>query len=421
MSEEKKPAPEDTEVEPTKPIEKAEVPVEPTKPVDAAPPPDSSDPVTAKLKEVGIADDAIGKIKALGAETVDDLSNLVETDLTGVGVPILKARKVVASLATPVAPAAPATNAEVNFDTILPTVPDDTSWLNSLRAGGVLKIEDSTVMSAIRVALADRFNFYAIPKKLVGAMEKLVDVTEDQVGEEFWRIRKQLTRKAYGDLFAAIDGLDGSFVTDARKNELLARINDHDTGVWAAVTAFNRQLVAWREAWMQGSVDPMMMVAAIGAAAGGGAMPPGMMQPPDCGVLRDASEAVNDSLNRIFRGTGVQITAALAFEANEIKKMLGNSRLPMLCGIPTRELLLKKLKVTVPATYPRMEQNLTRFIMAILQVDKVASGDEELRYFGTLYMLGSQIPWEDLGQDGMTGERPKGIGRSNDPFKVEGV
>lgn len=372
------------------------------------------DAITEKLTGLGLNADQIGKIKGLGAETVDDLTNLAESDLVGVGVPLLKARKLVAALrpvATATAAAATAATASaatMNFDTVLPTVPDDASWLNALRTGGILKIDQSTVISAIRAALADRFGLYDIPSKLVSAVESYIEVTEEQVTEEFWQLRKQLTRKSYGDLFQAIDGLDGTFVTERRKTELLTRISDN---LWPAIVSFNEALAGWQEAWMQGSANPALMLNAMMAASGGGfGMPPGLMQPPDCGTLRDAAEAVNDSLNRTFRGTGVQITAALAYEANQIKSMIENPRLPILCGVPSRDLLLKKLGVSVPATYPRMEQNLTKFVLGIMSVDKVAAGNDELQYFGTLFMLGTQIPWEDLRQNTVSPKRPRGIG-----------
>lgn len=394
--------------------------ITPAAPAPAAVP--AADAITARLAELGITDaDTVGKIKGLGAETVEDLNGLQESDLVGVGVPILKARKVVAGLKPAPPPTAPATNgafgAVASFDSILPSCPDDASWLNSLRSGGVLKLGQDTVISAIRAALADRFGLYSIAKRLLEEMEAYIDVTEEQVTEEFWAIRDQLTKKSYGDLFAAIKGLNASYVTDGRKKELLKRI---DEAMWPAVIGFNDSLVAWQEAWMQGGMNPALMMGAIASLAGGGGgvMPPGMMQPPDCGVLRDAAETVNDAINKTFRGTGVQITAALAYEANEIKKMLENPRLPMLCGMPSRDLLLKKLKVDVPPTYPRMEQNLTRFVLGILQVDRVAAGNEELQYFGSLFMLGSQIPWNDLEGVRPTfgrGRRPAGIGAS-DPF-----
>ena len=381
-----------------------------------------ADPVSARLAELGVSDkNIVDKIKALGAENVDDLSALKEADLVDAGVPVLKARKVLSGLSSATVNKVIAENtvtATANFDAILPSVPDDGSWLNALRTGGVLKIEQSTVISAIRAALADRFGLYNISKKLHDAIEEYVDITEEQVGEEFWSIRKQLTRVSYGDLFSAIPGMDGSYVTAARKSQLLGRINEN---VWPSIVMFNQQLISWQEAWMQGGMNPGMMMAALASFGGGGGtmMPPGMMQPPDCGVLRDAAATVNDSLNKTFRGTGVQIAAALAYEANQVKKIIENPRIPILCGVPSRDLLLKKLGVAVPATYPRMEQNLTRFVLGIMQVDRVAGGNEELQYFGSLYMLGSQIPWADLNEPHSknvpVGRRPRGIA-TNNPF-----
>lgn len=385
------------------------------------------DLIADALNKYGVTDPAnIAAIKALGAESISDLANLNEGDLKSAGIPVLKARKIIAALrpAVETKAAATATETAMSIDTILPAVPDDGAWLSALRTGGVLKIEQSTVISAIRAALADRFGLYDIPKKLVDAMEEYVDVTEEQVGEEFWKMRKSLTRKSYGDLFQAIDGLDGTYVTDTRKKQLLSRLENL---FWPSLLAFNETLKQWQESWMNGSTNPAMLMAAMAQAMGGGGgigMPPGMMSPPDCGGLRDAAAAVNDTLNRAFRGTGVQIAAALAYEANQIKAMLENPRLPTLCGVATRDLLLKKLGVSVPATYPRLETNVTRFALGIMQAERIPSGNDELQYFGTMYMLGANIPWAELDRitksDPSGAKRPAGIGvRRGDRFVAE--
>lgn len=376
-----------------------------------------ADPVATKLAEFGLTEVQIQNVKNLGVESLDDCSSIVESDLTALGIPPVKARKIIAAfkaVPAPVVASAPVSTpvTAVNFDSILPSVPDETSWLSSLRAEGVLRVSPSTVIAAIRAALADRFGLYDVTKKILTAMERYVDETEEQVTSEYWAIRKQLTRKSYGDLFEAIDGLDASFVTETRKQELLSKINEN---VWPAIIGFNDALASWQESWVQGSNNPGMMMNMMAMMAGGGAaggmLPPGAMSPPDCGVLRDAAESVNTSLNRAFRGTGVQISAALAYEANQIKAVIENSRIPMMCGVANRELLLKKLGVAVPATYPRMEQNLTRFVTSILGVESVAAGNEELRYFSSLYMLGTQIPWNDLNR-GVTPSRPSTIGNT---------
>ena len=118
---------------------------------------------------------------------------------------------------------------------------------------------------------------------------------------------------------------------------------------------------------MQGAANPtMMMMALMGGNAG--ALPPGLMQAPDTAVLRDAADAVKDSVNKVFAGTGVQIASALAYEAAEIKKSLEDPRLPAMIGVAYREQMLKKLGVAVPATYPRLETNLTKYILGVMSL-----------------------------------------------------
>lgn len=371
------------------------------------------DAVTARLKGLGVDDLAIAKIKEeLGAENESDLAELTEADLVGVGVRKLQARKVAAALKPPVAASAAADTvssgaavAAVSFDSVLPAVPTDASWLEALRTGGVLKVDQSTVISAIRAALAYRAGLYEIPDKLVHLMEEFADQNDEQVDPIFFRLRKQMTRRSYGEIFEAIDGLDGAYVTDARKKQLFSRVDQH---LWPAIISFYEQLRSWQEAWMQGTTNPAMVTNSIIMAMGGAtAMPPGMMQPPDTGSLRDYADAVNDALNRVFAGTGVQITAALAYEASKIKEALEDTRLPTLTGAANRDQMLKLLKVAVSATYPRLEMNLTRFVLAVMRVKDQAAGNEELQYFGALFMLGSQIPWDQLG--GASGRRNSGV------------
>ena len=362
-----------------------------------------------KLVELGLTLTQIKKLeKDSGAKNADDLAMLNDGEIVAYsGCTPIAAKKVVSEFAPePAASAAQATVSADALNMVLPAVPDDESWVKSLRAGGVLKVEQSTVISAIRAALAQRAGLFSIPQKLVSAMEAYTEETEEQVGPEFYKLRKLLTRQEYGDLFAAIDGMDGNFVTKARKQEMLERI---DGQLWNSIQSFSDQLQGWQQAWMQGAANPMAMMAMM--AGGAGAMPPGMMTAPDTGVLRDSAEAVNDQINRIFRGTGVQISAALAYEANRVKEILQQPGLPAMIGAPNREQMLKKLGVAIPATYPRLEQNLTQFVLGIVKVDDQAAGDEELRYFGALFMLSSQIDWNLL--KGVAGARAKaGLGRS---------
>ena len=371
-------------------------------PTDSAP--SSSDPLADKIMQAGGNADTVTSIKeTLGVTSVEDLALLTEADLVSHGILPVPARKLLASMK--VAPASPDTTAlgAAALD-ILPMVPDDGSWLEALRTGGVLKVDQSTVISAIRAALANRVGLYDVPMKLAEAMEVFADTNEEQVDPVFFKLRKQLTRRSYAEVFEAIDGLDGSFVTDSRKKQLFTRIDDH---LWPAISAFYGQLRAWQEQWMQQGANPAMLISALATMGGGGiGLPPGMMQPPETSALRDYADAVNDAINRVFAGTGVQIASALAYDATQIKKTLEDPRLPALIGATNRENMLKQLGVAVNSTYPRLETNLTRFVLGCMQAKDQPAGNEELLYFGSLYQLGSQIPLDELGgrsHSGVTG------------------
>jgi hypothetical protein len=357
--------------------------------------------ISDELKRLGVPDEVIVKITTeLGATTVEELSNLKEEDLIGVGMKKLPARELLKKISP--APTAPvSTFSAVSFDAVLPIVPSDASWLEALKTGGVLKVDQSTVISAIRAALAYRVGLFGIPDILVLQMEKFADTNEEQVNPEFFKIRKQINRRSYADIFSAIDGLDGTYVNEPRKKQLFQRIDAH---LWPAIITFNSQLKSWQEAW-KGSTDPMMMIMAFSGGMNG--MPPGMMQPPDTGILRDHADAVADAVNKVFAGTGVQIAAALAYDASKIKETLENPRLPALIGAANRDQMIRQLGVAVSATYPRLEMNLTRFVLATMQVKEQPAGNEELKYFSALFMLGSQIPWDQLSGDL---KRPSGIG-----------
>lgn len=379
-----------------------------------------SDPVTEKLRSLGVTDEAIVRLKEKGADTLEDLDHLTEKHLSEAGVKELKISRILAKLKPP-APTSTNNSATVNaigavsFASILPAVPNEDSWLTALRTGGVLKVDQSTVISAIRAALAYRAGLYGIPDRLVKLMEQFADESIELVDTEFFRLRRELTRRTYAEIFEAIDGLDGTYVTEGRKKQLFQRIDQH---LWPAIMNFFEQLKSWQEAWMQGSANPMMqfqMLSAFVASTGGGvgAMPPGMLQPPDTGAVRDSADAVSDSVNKVFAGTGVQIAAALAYDASKIKSSLENPRLPALIGAANRDLMLQKLGVAVSATYPRLETNLTQFVLAIIHLKDQPAGNEELQYLGALFMLGSQIPWSQLGESpedyritGIGGSRP---------------
>ena len=203
-----------------------------------------------------------------------------------------------------------------------------------------------------------------------------------------------MTRLRYGDVFDAIEGLDGTFITEARKKRLLGRLNDY---LWPAIDGFREQLKGWQEAYLQGAANPAMLLMALTGGGAASMLQPSIMQ-ADTSGLRDAADAVKDAINRVFAGTGVQITAGLAYEAQQIKQALEEPRLPSMVGAANREQMLKKLGLGIPGTYPRFEVNLVRFTLSILELENQSPGQEEIGYLSAMCMLGSQLDMRQLAE-----------------------
>ena len=389
----------------------AKITAEPT-PANSVPNPMENE-VFAKLTEYGLGRlDALKIMEDLGVESLEDLASLEVSDLTGAGMKLAKARKLVAELKNASKPAPAVAAAETRaiqtqFESLLPSIPTDDSWLNALKTGGILKVDESSYIAAIRAALADRAGLYAIPDALAKAMEKYADETEEQVDPTFYALRKSLTRRAYGDIFAAIDGLDGTFITEARRKEFLSRIRET---LWPAIAESYRTLDGWYQTWRASFSDPSMLIAAISGGFGGGAAGMSMITPPDTAQLHDAGDTLVDSINRVFRGTGVQVAAAMAYDANTIRNTLEDPRLPSMVGVKNREMMLKKIGASVSSNYVRLEQNLVKYVLAFAKHDTVTS-DVEVNYFVALWQLGTQINWGELGggdvagMTGLTGKR----------------
>lgn len=357
------------------------------------------EPLTIKLSEYGFDTDTIKNIKEnLGVETLEDLDVLEVEDLVKAGAKLVKARRLIsdlkkekATLSSASAAAAETHAREGQLEALLPSIPTDESWLNALKTGGILKVNESSYIAAIRAALADRAGLYNVPDALAKAMEKYADETEEQVDPTFYSLRKTLTRRAYGDIFSAIDGLDGTFITEKRRAEFMDRIRNT---LWPAIAESFQALDAWYQTRRTNLLDPTMLSASIvGALNGNSAI--GMLPPPDTAPLHDAADTLVNSINRVFRGTGVQIVAAMAYEANNIKNTLDDPRLPAMVGVKNRELMLKKIGANVSSNYVRLEQNLVKYVLGFVKHDSVTS-DVEVDYFVALWQLGAQINWSEL-------------------------
>ena len=128
----------------------------------------------------------------------------------------------------------------------------------------------------------------------------------------------------------------------------------------------------------------------------GGVMPAGMMAPPDTSFLRDAAEKTIVVINRIFAGPGIPVARALAYEAQKIKEVLENSKLPALVGAANKEQMLKTLGTNVTSDYVRLERNLVQYIVSIMEYPKIEAGQAEILYLTAMLQLGLSIDWTRL-------------------------
>jgi hypothetical protein len=352
----------------------------------------------AKLKELGLNEEQITKLENEGAKTTEDVASLSANEIkaaTECG--LVTAKKVVKAFApVPVPESAAAQPQPVSMD-ILPSVPDDSTFLEMLKVGGVLKITPTDVISAMRATIAGGMKLYELPDILADKMEQFANDQGEPVGETFYRINAMITHRSYGDLFAALPGVTGNFVSERRKREVLTRLN---TSLWPSLQGFNKQLIDWSDSWTRGMANPTLGLAFLAMSQSGmpSIMPPGMMQPPETAGLRDAAEGVIDQINKIFAGTGIPVARALAWEATRIKGILEEPGLLAAVGATSREQMLKMLGVDVSADYVRLERNVTRYALAVMELKNVVAGAGEYGYLAAMLTLGMAIPWDKLGK-----------------------
>ena len=354
--------------------------------------------LVSKIKEYGGNDAAVAKIRDLGVETVDDLRELTESDLTNAGLKLVKARKLLAELEdtakkevnAAIAAAAPMMTSD--WTAILPSPSTNESFLKALKAVGGLKVDDYAYEAALRVFLAQRCGLYNVPDKLVSAMEKFADESVEPVGPAFFKLKKAITRRDYGDLFAAIDGLDGSFVSKGRRSEFTRRIQDE---LCPAIREAYLALDAWYKSALATYSNPAFLFQGFSTIHNGGASTGIGVSLPPADSVHDAADTLKDAINRVFRGTAAPVGAAMAKEAMEIASVLSDTTLPGMVGAPNREQMLRKLGIDITPNYARLEQNLVRFVLSYIKFDEAGFGNEGA-YLNALWQLGSQINWTDL-------------------------
>lgn len=365
-----------------------------------------------KLKGLGLKDDQIAKLETDGGATTEaDIALLSAEEIKNTaGCNIVVAKKIAKAFTAP-APTAAAPQM-VSMD-VLPAIPDEKSFLEPLKVGGVLKIQAIDVMAAIRAGIADKARLFTLPDMLLEKMDQFAQDQSEPVGVAFWHLRNQVTRRGYGDLFAAMEETPGTFINDRRKKELLQRLNSL---LWPALGGFHDRLTAWSDVWAKGAANPAMAFAflAMGQVGVPGAvLPPGIMQPPDTAPLRDEAEAVIDRINKVFAGTGIVVARALAYDATRVREVLEDPTLPATIGSATREQMLKTLGIDVGAADIRLEKGLAKYALSIMELPKVAQGPVEYTYLAAMLQLGASIAWDKLGVGSITKEEERPAGRGD--------
>jgi hypothetical protein len=319
----------------------------------------------------------------------------IKAALVDLKIPSAKFNKALETLRGPKSGLAPAETSAVaagpSFET-LPSIPDDESFIAKLLIGGQLKMPELDVMSAVKAAIADRVGLYDLPEKLRNRMEQFAEENDEPVNETFYELRNMVVQRNYADVLSAI-GIKGHFMNEGRKAKFLNRVDEY---LWPALRDFHTALIGWQEAWTKGAANPQMMMLAFAAMGTGGKLPPGIMAPPDTGSVRDTALGVNDRLNKVFAGTGIPVARALAYDAGQIKKVLNDARLPGSIGAANYDQMLKMLGTGVQADYVRMERSIVRYTLAIMELPKVAAGNDELAYLGAMIQLSLTIPWDKL-------------------------
>jgi hypothetical protein len=345
------------------------------------------DVVTDCLKsEVGDANDQA--LEALGNEEFTPFESL-QVAFKPLNIPPAILRKNVSLLRVKAVEKAAPTN--IVMTNVLPPIADDESFVKALKVGGELKVSTIEVIAAVKAAIADRVGLYDLPDVLKSKMEEVAEALEEPCSKEYFEMRNLVTKRNYADIMHAL-GIEGQFVSDARKTAFLKKLNEL---LWNETISFNTQLSNWNTTWINTASNPSMISSAILSAVSGNSQASpvaSMMQPPDVAYLRDAAEALITTINKIFAGFGIPIARALAYEALEIKKVLEKSTLPALVGAPNKDVMLKMLNVSVAGDYVRLERNLVQYVVAVMEFPKVEP-QTEILYLSSLYQLGMSIDW----------------------------
>lgn len=373
------------------------------------------DETAATAKATEIAD----KAAADGFTDVAGCADITEPEWVTYGLNKGQARKFIKELAAANAPApAPATpTAPVNvapaINVMLPSLPDDDSFLAALRVGGTPKVSATEVAAAVRIFVANQSGLDGLPDKILEFMEARAEEMDEPIGDDFAELRKIVIEKRYGEIMEAV-GLKGFTVTEKHRKKLAAKM----AALPGILKDFQGAAMAWVESWTSQGNNPAVLGQLLTAFLGGGShqLISGMTTPPDTGSVIAAAEGVINDFNRMFAGYGRAAARAMGYDAVKVKQILADTRLPAAVGTTTREEMLKRLGVGVSSDFVRFEGDVGRYVLAIYQIgeNKVPS-DQLPLYLSVVANLGKQINWDRLSNSNGAGRAKPADSRLRSP------
>ncbi len=357
-----------------------------------------SNELKAKLAILGLKENQIQNIIDQGVSEEKDMSLFTPDEIikyTGCGA--ITAKKIVAAF---VSSATTHKNENIiqsnafsqSLMDILPQVPDDVSFLNMLKIDSILKIGMTEIISAIKAWLASQIGLYKLPGVIADLMQKFAEEQEEPCGPEFYSLQNLLVRRRYSEIFAALE-IDTTSVTQAKKDAFLKKIENI---LWPALSEYHKQIISWVDSYRLTAADPANIVAALSVLASDNKNTVPAIQIPSTNVLHDAAKDIIDKINKVFAGTGIIIARALAFDANNINKILENPTLPAQIGASNHNQMINMLGTNVSADHIRLERNIARYALSVLEFSTTTAQPLDLAYINALFALGNTIPWDKL-------------------------
>ncbi len=360
--------------------------------------------VGQKLKSLAGSDDDVG------VELLENVNDTPDVDVKALfstdGVALARLNKAIRELravpaATPSMTTSSGTsNAPAAFSpAVLPVVPDDNSFLDALKAGGVAKVDAIDVVAAAQVLLADTVGVYGIEATVSERILERYEGLGEPCPAIYYELRKEANRRSYADVLNAL-GASGTDMSQAAKSRLLQKVKP----LYGNLRAFQNRLEGWWDSWMAQGQNPALMMQALMSMGSGMANPLAQMaqQPPDTSAVISAQEGLIDTLNGMFGGTGKVVARAMAADALTTRKTLENPDLIGAIGASSREEMLKKLGLAVSSDIVRANRDVSQYILGVMDLGKKSTA-ELPAYIVALMTLGKQIPWETLGQSRSNG------------------